>query len=64
MTNFDVIKQMTVEELGEFLNKIDCVNRVYFGKCSDGMNCQEGITEWLKQESYCLMSKYIKENNV
>lgn len=64
MTNFDVIKQMTVAELGEFLNKVDCVNCAYFGKCSDGMNCQEGITEWLGQESSRWMSDYIKENNL
>lgn len=64
MTNFDVIKQMTVEELGEFLLKIDCATRAYCDESCVGKNCQDGTTEWLKQESYRFMSKYIKENNV
>jgi hypothetical protein len=56
---------MTVEELGRFLNHIDCINCAYYDECCDGKrNCKDGITEWLGQESSRYMSDYIKENNV
>lgn len=64
MTNFDVIKQMTVEELGEFLVHVDCATCSYCDECYAGKNCKDGITKWLGEESYRWMSKYIKENNV
>jgi hypothetical protein len=71
MTNFDVIKQMTVEELGKFLNHIDCANCAYYNDsdestevCNGHNQCKEGITAWLGQESSRWMSDYIKENNV
>lgn len=71
MTNFDVIKQMTVEELGKFLNHIDCINCAYHesdgegtGGCSGHKHCKDGITKWLEREADWWMSDYIKENNV
>lgn len=72
MTNFDVIKQMTVEELGRFLNHIDCANCAYYNDdnaathvCTrDTTHCAGGITKWLEREADWWMSDYIKENNV
>ena len=71
MTNFDVIKQMTVEELGEFLNHVDCANCAYHesdgestGSCNGHKHCKDGITKWLERESDWWMSDYINENNV
>ena len=65
MTNFDVIKQMTVAELGKFLNHIDCSNCSYHEVCCDGnKDCKDGITEWLGQEASWWMSDYNKGDNV
>lgn len=70
MTNRDVIDKMTNEELGRFLDHIDCANCSYYSDnddwapdiCTkDTTQCAEGIAKWLNQEPDFRMADYIKE---
>lgn len=53
MTNFEKIKNMTVEEMVEFIiyeHSCDCCNCADDDDCK-GLKCREGVREWLKQEA-------------
>lgn len=52
-TNGDKIRQMTDEELAEWLighNNCDICALCSFGACRVESECGEGILEWLKQD--------------
>lgn len=70
ITNREVINNMTDEEMGRFLDNIDCVNCAYHEKegelvpdICDMKHCAEGIAKWLKLEPDFRMIEYIKTNN-
>lgn len=49
MTNADRIRQMTDEELADFLDGFLCYQ---VGECrADDIDCQECCLKWLKQEA-------------
>lgn len=55
MTNFDIIKSMTVDEMAEFIDsKYSCNKCIYLNDITkkncyeDG--CKEGIKQWLLKE--------------
>lgn len=53
MTNFDRIKQMTVEEMAEWLDSFsytNCECCAYKGAPCSGVTCEEGHTKWLESE--------------
>lgn len=52
MTNYKRIKQMSVEEMADFLNYTDCCYMCVFCDqlCKVDEECREGISEWLKRE--------------
>lgn len=52
MNNYEKIKQMTVEEMAEFLfNNAACGFCIYeFDECNEAIGCVEGIKQWLLQE--------------
>jgi hypothetical protein len=55
MTNFEAIKNMTVDEMAfEIICNLKsyCDYCVYDGTtaCGDGYNCEEGIEQWLESE--------------
>ena len=50
MTNYEKIKNMTVDEMAELLNNKDCDQCAYKGdEC--GYDCLIGVKEWLQSES-------------
>ena len=58
MTNYDKVKEMSVDELAEFLNKItagrkqvDQLYKTVFGKDSVNFNAKQSIKEWLESEA-------------
>lgn len=68
MTNRDVIDKMTNEELGRFLDHVDCANCAYYYDnndydicMKDETQCAEGIAKWLDKEPDFRMADYIKE---
>lgn len=51
MTNFDRIKQMSVDEMVSFLRNVTCYTTcVYQKEYQAEMNCNEGIKKWLLKE--------------
>ena len=52
MNNYEKIKQMTVEEMVEFIRKADCKNACNFYETVDCScyECSDGIREWLEKE--------------
>lgn len=52
MNNFNHLKQMTVEQLSEYLsNRAGCCFCVYgFTECNEAIGCVEGIKQWLLEE--------------
>ena len=52
MNNYKKIKQMTVDEMAEFLsNRAACGFCIYeFDECNEAIGCVEGIKQWLLQE--------------
>lgn len=69
MTNREVIDKMTNEELGRFLDSIDCVHCAYhenYGEvvpdiCNGLKHCAEGIAKWLGSKADFRMADYIHE---
>lgn len=53
MTNREKIKNMTVEEMVEFINCVGACNYCIYADDDDckGAKCKEGITAWLNQEA-------------
>ena len=53
MTNGDKIRQMTDEELTEWLaERGDCKTCAWYGKdCAKRGSCKRGIAEWLRKEA-------------
>lgn len=53
MTNYEMVKQLSVEEMAEFLEKSAgcgvCIYKNAHGVC-DGW-CQDGIKQWLESEA-------------
>lgn len=50
MTNYDRIRNMSLEEIVEFINKnYKCRKCAYYNKCCDS-NCESGIKLWLETE--------------
>ena len=50
LTNYDKIRNMTLDEMAEFLDTPDC----YYCKvenCDDYDDCKEALIKWLQQES-------------
>ena len=52
MNNYKKIKQMTVEELSNWLsNRAGCCFCTYeFTECNESIGCVEGIKQWLLSE--------------
>lgn len=53
MNNYEKIKNMTVDEMAEFLLQ-ECINICVYNneECLDyGADCKDGIKQWLEQES-------------
>ena len=52
VTNYEKIKQMTVDEMAEcFSNTAGCGFCVYeFTECNSAVGCIQGITQWLLSE--------------
>jgi len=49
-TNYDRIRNMSIEETAEFINKnYKCRKCAYYNKCCDS-NCESGIKLWLETE--------------
>ena len=60
MNNFEKIKNMSVDEMAEWLNTVDCSNycehfinydRIYENLDGCGGDCFNGIKQWLQAES-------------
>ena len=56
MTNFEKIKQMSVEEMAKTIdnayNKNSCeVCCIYNGNCTTNTTCTVGIKQWLESET-------------
>lgn len=53
MTNYERIKQMSVDELADFLCYNECCYMCAFCDrlCKVDEECHEGISEWLKREA-------------
>ena len=55
MKYIDKIKQMSIDEMAEFIKKCDCENTCFLvGPCWDGdkdCDCTDGIKQWLESES-------------
>ena len=50
MTNYEKIKNMSVEEMAEFF-KGECNFCALHGKCRDFNSCHEGHKQWLESEA-------------
>lgn len=50
MINVDKIRNMTDEELAEFLDNSQCAHCAYEEGCDDNAECSRGILEWLRNE--------------
>lgn len=55
MTNYDRIKQMSVEEMAEYLSDHwSCIGCAFEKVCDDNLyryiNCHKNIKQWLEQE--------------
>ena len=53
MTNYERIKAMNIDELSNFLGSMECDDYCIFGyreECSEGLDCQIGIRQWLESE--------------
>lgn len=56
MTNYDMIKNMNINELAEYLEDVDICGMCVFyennelAKCANE-SCSEGIKKWLMQEA-------------
>ena len=53
MTNYEKIKNMTVEELARFLanrNQTDCINCPCFGEVCNENSCDNALKIWLESE--------------
>ena len=51
MTNFERIKQMSVDEMVAFMRNANCYTTcVYQKECQADKNCSEGIKKWLLKE--------------
>lgn len=51
MTNGDRIRQMTDEDLADWLTDgHDICDMCQFGTCRPDYECEKGVLEWLKQE--------------
>ena len=55
MTNFEKLKQMTVEELAERIERTPCINSCafcfYYGEPCPVIRCVGGIKLWLESEA-------------
>lgn len=57
MTNYEKIKSMSVEEMAEFMRRINhiyaCDECVAYGSCpmTYGVSCKRFIAEWLESEA-------------
>ena len=55
MTNYEKIKNMSIEEMAEFIDSptVDCERCAYYknGKCLSDDDCKVGIQKWLESEA-------------
>lgn len=54
MKNIDKIRQMTADELAEYMRDNDACHCCLFSTlsvCNGNIRCKEGIKQWLEQES-------------
>lgn len=52
MTNYERMKNMTIEEMTVFLDAVDPCNIPYPERhCSDYKDCYECLNEWLQKEA-------------
>ena len=55
MNNIEKIKNMDIDELTEFIEKIadtaDCANCPAYDKCISGVSCKINIKNWLKAKA-------------
>lgn len=55
MNNFERLKNMTVEEMTEFIADIvstaDCANCPAYDMCIQGVDCKISIKNWLKKKA-------------
>ena len=51
MTNFEKIKQMSVEKMAKVIEKSCEVCCIYNGNCTANNNCTDGIKRWLESEA-------------
>lgn len=49
MKNIDKIKQMNINELANIL--FECSSCTFCSGCEKNRNCEDGIKQWLEQES-------------
>lgn len=52
MTNYEMIKQFSVEEMAEFFNDLDNCDTCMYDRipCKE-LSCKDGIKEWLESEA-------------
>ena len=51
MNNIDKIRNMTLDEMAEFLKVGDCYYCKTENWCDDYDNCKDALKQWLQQES-------------
>lgn len=53
ITNYDKIKNMTIDEMAEFITRSICLSCIYIkeNRNCKGKKCISGIKQWLKKES-------------
>lgn len=52
MTNYEMIKQFSVEEMAEFFNDVDNCDACMYDRipCKE-LSCKDGIKKWLESEA-------------
>lgn len=50
MNNFERIKQMTVDEMAEFILEIDTTECAFFDECKSINGCKSCTIQWLLEE--------------